>query len=89
MGKTTTSPASTEETTREFAPSPEITADNIGDVKTGEPIYTAAELATAARAKFGTSPEVVAAALKTANKEKATLDEAAAIVKAFLEREVR
>ncbi len=52
-------------------------------------LYTANELAAAARSKFGTTPEVVLAALKTAGKEKAALDDAAAIVKAFLAKEVK
>lgn len=77
------------ETKRDYAPLPEITGENANEVKTAEPLYTAAELSAAARDKFGTSPEVVETALKSANKAKATLNEAAAIVKAFLEREVR
>lgn len=77
------------ETERDYAPLPEITAENVGDIKTAEPIYSVSELSLAARVKFGTSPEVVAAAFKVANKDKATLNDASAIVKAFLERKVK
>lgn len=77
------------ETERNYAPLPEITADNDGDIKKAQPIYSVSELSLAARVKFGTSPEVVAAAFKVANKDKSTLDDAQAIVKAFLERKVK
>lgn len=88
MAKTNIS-ATDGETERDYAPLPVITADNITDIKSAEPIYTVSELSAAARTKFGTLPEVVAAAFKAAGKEKATLNEAAAVVKAFLEREVK
>ena len=51
--------------------------------------YGAAELAANARQLFDKPPEVVKAALKTAGKDKATLDEAKETVKKFLEREVK
>lgn len=86
MGKSNNSSAVEE---RDYEPLPEITAENVNKAKMAEPLYTAAELSAAARTKFGTSPEVVTTALKSANKEKSTLSETAAIVKAFLEREVK
>jgi len=54
-----------------------------------EPLYSAKDLANAARSKFGVPPEVVTVALKTAGKEKLPLDEAREIVTAFLQREVQ
>lgn len=51
--------------------------------------YGAAELAQKARKLFGTTPEVVTVALKTAKLKEATLEEAKATVKAFLEKEVK
>lgn len=54
-----------------------------------EATYTAAELAAQARQLFGTTPEVVAVALKTAGKEKATVAEAKKTVEDFLKREVK
>ena len=42
-----------------------------------------------ARKLFGTTPEVVTVALQTAKLKEATLDEAKATVKAFLEKEVK
>ena len=54
-----------------------------------EPEYSAADLASAARARFGVPPEVVHTALKVEGKDKATLSEAKRIVKAFLERKVK
>ena len=51
--------------------------------------YRAAELAQKARKLFGTTPEVVTVALQTAKLKEATLDEAKATVKAFLEKEVK
>ena len=50
--------------------------------------YTAAELAQAAHI-FGTRPEVVTAALASKNITKTTEKNAAAIVSAFLNREVK
>lgn len=58
----------------------QTTADNA--------VYTAAELAGAAQKRFQTNPECVAAALKCAGKDRATIAEAGAIVKAFLQKEV-
>lgn len=77
------------ETQREFEPLPEITDENINDVKTCEPLYDSEELAAAAREKFNTSPEAVRTALKMANKSKATLTEAKNTVSAFLKKEVQ
>lgn len=54
-----------------------------------EATYKAAELAAQARQLFGTTPEVVSVALREAKKETATVKEAQATVKAFLEREVK
>lgn len=53
-----------------------------------KPIYKVNELAAKARQIFGTTPEVVTVALNSIGKEMATVDEAKADVKAFLEREV-
>ena len=57
--------------------------------KAAENVYSAAELAGAARRRFKVPPEVVSAALKVADKERATFEEAHSIVKAFLERKVQ
>lgn len=54
-----------------------------------KPVYKVNELAAKARQIFGTTPEVVTVALNSAGKEMATVDEAKATVKAFLEREVK
>jgi hypothetical protein len=65
---------------------------NSGAQAANKPIeseYSAAELANAARARFGVQPEVVSAALKLAGKDKATLTEAQRIVKTFKERKVK
>jgi hypothetical protein len=51
-------------------------------------VYSADELANAARELFGVPPEVVRAAFKLADKDKATVDEAKKIVKTFMVREV-
>lgn len=51
--------------------------------------YSTAELAAQARQIFGTTPEVVTVAMRTAEKQKATLDEAKTIVQEFLNREVK
>ena len=51
-------------------------------------VYSAAELAAKARQLFGTTPEVVTVALKTAGKEAAGVEEAREIVREFLDREV-
>lgn len=51
--------------------------------------YKTAELAARARQMFGTTPEVVTAALNTAGKEAAEVEEARKIVRAFLDREVK
>lgn len=76
-------------TERNFEPLPEITPENVNEVKICEPLYTADELAATARTQFNTAPEVVKTALKMAGKTKATQPEAFKIVKAFLEREVK
>lgn len=54
-----------------------------------EATYKAVELAAQARQLFGTSPEVVSVALRMADRKTATVTEAQAIVRDFLEREVR
>ncbi len=51
--------------------------------------YKASELAAQARQIFGTTPEVVTVALRTAGKDAATVDEAKDTVRAFLDREVK
>lgn len=51
--------------------------------------YKVSELAAQARKVFGTTPEVVTVALRTAGKESATVDEAKATVQAFLNKEVK
>lgn len=51
--------------------------------------YSVSELAAQARQIFGTTPEVVTVALRTAGKEAATVEEAKAAVRAFLDREVQ
>lgn len=51
-------------------------------------IYQTADLAAQARQMFGTTPEVVTAALNTAGKEAADVEEAREIVRKFLDREV-
>jgi hypothetical protein len=56
--------------------------------KAVETSYSAADLTTAARARFNVPPEVVKAALKQAGKTKATLTEAKSIIKCFMERKV-
>lgn len=54
-----------------------------------EAIYKAEELAANARELFHTTPEAAAAALRTAGRETSTREEAARIVREFLDREVR
>ena len=54
-----------------------------------EATYKAAELAAQARPLFGTTPGVVSVALREADRKTATVAEAQAIVRNFLEREVR
>jgi hypothetical protein len=54
-----------------------------------ETTYSAADLANAARARFGVPPEIVTAALRLAGKQRATLTEARQIVTAFMERTVK
>ncbi len=54
-----------------------------------EASYKAAELAAQARQLFGTTPEVVTVALKTAGKESATIKEAQETVTKFLSKEVK
>lgn len=51
--------------------------------------YKASELAAQARTLFGTTPEVVTVALRSAGKETATVEEAKQTVQAFLDREVK
>lgn len=51
--------------------------------------YTVADFAKQAKKMFGTTPEMVTVALRTAGKTTATIDEAKATVKEFLEKEVK
>lgn len=53
-----------------------------------KPVYKVNELAAKARQIFGTTPEIVTVALNSTGKETATVEEAKAIIKVFLEREV-
>ena len=52
-------------------------------------VYTAQELIAAARSAFGVSPDIMAAALKTAGITKATKAEAKALAENFAKREVK
>ena len=51
-------------------------------------LYSAQELAEAARQRFGAPPEAVAAALRLAGKGQATAEEAALLLKGFMARKV-
>jgi len=51
-------------------------------------VYSAAELTSSAAKVFGVQSECVAAALKLAGKEAATVKEAKEIVKLFMKKEV-
>ena len=53
-----------------------------------ESVYSAEELASAARRVFQTTPEIVKTALKRAGKTKATIEETKNIVSKFLSKEV-
>ena len=50
--------------------------------------YTVAEFAAAAKSEFGTTPDIVTAALREAGVEKTTRSAAAAIIEEFRKREV-
>lgn len=54
-----------------------------------EAVYTAKELAQAARRVFGTSPDIAAAALSVAGIKFATIKEAEKIIKNFAGKEVK
>ena len=54
-----------------------------------ESVYSIAELAANAKKVFGTRPECVVAALKTAEKQECTIAEAKEIIEKFLKREVQ
>lgn len=60
-----------------------------GGITEMEASYKVSELAAQAGRLFGATPEVVSAALRTVGKETASVEEAQAIVQAFLEREVK
>jgi hypothetical protein len=64
-------------------------AENATARAASAPLYAATDLAAKARTQFGTMPEVVAAALKTAGKDKASLDDAKRLIREFLSREVK
>ena len=51
--------------------------------------YKVSELAAQARPIFGTTPEVVTVALRTAGKETATVEEARETIQKFLTKEVK
>lgn len=61
----------------------------VEEVKINEPVYSIEELIMAAEATFKVKPEVVAAAMKLAGLKEATKDQAAAIIKKFIEKEVK
>ena len=100
MAKSTETNGTADIGTHETTPK---TADNPGDInrsgsnskkpqgvkKPAESVYSAADLANAARTRFKTAPEVVSAALKMANKTEATLAETQNIIKLFLTKEVK
>lgn len=52
-------------------------------------VYKVPELAAQARQLFGTTPEAVIVALRTAGHEAATVEEAQKCVQAFLAKEVK
>ena len=54
-----------------------------------EDLYSLEELAAVSRTVFGVNPEVTVAALKMAGKTTCSVSEAAALIKKFLEREVK
>ena len=51
--------------------------------------YSVSDFAKQAKNMFGTTPEAVTVALRTAGMETATVEEAKATVKEFLEKEVK
>lgn len=51
--------------------------------------YSVTDFAKQAKKMFGTTPEVVTVALRTAGKTSATIKEAQATVKEFLNKEVK
>jgi len=51
-------------------------------------VYSAGELAAAAQKTFGVLPEIVLAAFKYADKDRATIAEAKKIVNSFLSKEI-
>ncbi len=65
------------------------TTNQRSDYRMAEATYKVAELAAKARQMFGTTPEVVTAALKIADKESATVEDAQKIIQEFLNREVK
>ncbi len=92
---TTGEPASLQDTTTGAAtnnqPNPEALQKTAKPQakKPSEITYSVAELAGAARARFGVLPEVVTTAMRVANKAKATLPEAKQIIEQFTKREVK
>jgi hypothetical protein len=64
-------------------------AEAKGKAKPPESRYSAAELASAARARFDVPPEVVLTALKLAGVSKTSIAEAEKIIRAFMERKVK
>lgn len=51
--------------------------------------YSVQDFSKQAKKMFGTTPEMVTVALRTAGKETATIEEAKETVKAFMEKEVK
>lgn len=51
--------------------------------------YSAKELVSAARSKFGVSPDIMAAALKTAGLTRASKSQAKKLAEAFAKKEVK
>lgn len=67
---------------------PEKKPDHPEDTLYGDGLYGVSDLAAASRT-FGTQPECVIAAFKTAGKDRATVPEARRIVSEFLKQEVK
>ena len=59
------------------------------DPKPNDGKYSVADLAGAARTRFGATPELVTVALQAEGKTEATVSEAEAIIKKFMERKVQ
>ena len=76
------------QTVKDGAENKPAATENTAKKPPSDSVYSAAELANAARARFKVPPEVVQVALKLAGKKEATLQETQKIVKEFMERKV-